>query len=110
MVRLVKDKDKLRIELTEDGREHFRYRDGSHKSDEEVFWELLECELSNGWDLVNPEDIGALTASPILSDETEYDDCGNLVSVGSVYWRPDYALTSEVEELQERGFVEFSRA
>ena len=37
---------------------------------------------------MRPEDIGALTDAPILSDDIEYDDEGEVVRVGAVYWYP----------------------
>ncbi|MGI9061916.1 MAG: hypothetical protein ACR2H5_25460 [Ktedonobacteraceae bacterium] len=41
--------------------------------------------MGNGWSWVRPEDIGALTDAPILSDDIEYDDHGDVVSVGTVF-------------------------
>ena len=50
--------------------------------------------------MVPPEDIGALTAAPILSDEIVRDDDGRLTAAGRVYWYPDYAVRDEIEELR----------
>lgn len=61
---------------------------------------LLEDHLCNGWEMVPPEDIGALTADPILSDDVLRDEEGRLVEVGRVYWYPDYAVRDEIEELR----------
>ena len=63
---------------------------------------LLEDHLCNGWELVPPEDIGALTAAPILSDEIVRDEEGRIVEAGRVYWFPDYAVRDEIEELHEK--------
>jgi hypothetical protein len=65
---------------------------------------LLEDHLCNGWEMVPPEDIGALTAAPILSDEITRDDQGQVTEAGRVYWFPDYAVRDEIEELR-RHFV-----
>jgi hypothetical protein len=61
---------------------------------------LLGDHLCNGWEMVPPEDIGALTAAPILSDEIVRDDEGRLTEAGRVYWYPDYAVRDEIEELR----------
>jgi len=61
---------------------------------------LLEDHLCNGWDMVPTEDIGALTAAPILSDDILRDDQGQVVEVGRVYWYPDYQVRDEIEELR----------
>jgi hypothetical protein len=42
--------------------------------------------------MVPPEDIGALTATPVLSDEIVRDEEGKVVEAGRVFWYPDYAL------------------
>ena len=63
---------------------------------------LLEDHLCNGWEMVPPEDLGALTAAPILSDEIERDEGGRVVEAGRVYWFPDYAVRDEIEELREK--------
>lgn len=61
---------------------------------------LLEDHLSSGWEMVPPEDLGALTAAPILSDEIMRDEDGRLTEAGRVYWFPDYAVLDEIEELR----------
>src|SRR5579872_232493 len=55
--------------------------------------EVIEWQLGNGWSWVRPEDISALTDAPILSDDIEYNDHGDVVSVGAVYWYPQYDVT-----------------
>jgi hypothetical protein len=75
----------------------------------DIFGDLLEYHLCNGWEMVPPEDIGALTSAPILSDDVERDDQGKLVRCGHVWWFPEYAVTSELEELMEKGCVEFTQ-
>lgn len=68
---------------------------------------LLEDHLSNGWEMVPPEDLGALTAAPILSDEIVRDDHGEIVEAGRVYWFPDYAVLDEIEELRRNLTIVF---
>jgi len=62
---------------------------------------LLEDHLGNGWEMVAPEEIGALTSSPILSDEVHRDQEGELADVGQVYWYPEYQVRDEIEELRK---------
>ena len=103
---------KLKISLTELGRREFeefeRFRDeqGIHAALIELFAE----HLANGRDLIAPEEIAALTAALIISDEADRDDQGRLTQVGHVYWNPSYAVMDEIRELRERGFVLFDRA
>jgi len=63
---------------------------------------LLEDHLCNGWEMVPPEDIGALTAAPILSDEVSRDEDGRITEVGRVFWYPDYQVRDEIEEIREK--------
>ncbi|OGC62408.1 hypothetical protein A2264_02535 [candidate division WWE3 bacterium RIFOXYA2_FULL_46_9] len=92
----------LHIHLNPNGRRHFstirEERDayGLHAA----LCALLEDHLASGWEMVPPEDIGALTAAPILSDEISRDDVGQLTEAGRVYWYPDYQVRDEIEELR----------
>ena len=103
------DDGDLAIVLTRDGREEFE-RIEEMRSEHGVntaLETLLEDHLGNGWELVPPEDIGALTSAPILSDEIERDDDGEITEVGRVYWYPDYQVRDEIEVLRERLVVVF---
>ena len=71
--------------------------------------ETIEWQLSNGWSLLRPEDIGALTEAPILSEEVDYDDQGNVDRVGTVYWYPQYDVFDPIGQLLTNGSVEFVR-
>ena len=92
----------LRISLTENGEAEFgniveeRDRFGIHAA----LCVLLEDHLCGGWEMVPPEDIGALTAAPILSDEIVRDEEGRVVEAGRVFWYGDYAVSDEIEELR----------
>lgn len=94
----------LEILLNEHGRSNFNtiqeVRDVQGIN--EALHSLLEDHLCNGWEMVPPEDIGALTAAPILSDEIVRDENGRVVEAGRVYWYPDYAVRDEIEELRGR--------
>jgi hypothetical protein len=92
----------LHIHLNRNGRRHFRdireQRDayGIHTA----LCALLEDHLCSGWEMVPPEDIGALTAAPILSDEIVRDEDGRVTEAGRVFWYPDYAVRDEIEEIR----------
>lgn len=75
-----------------------------------LFLELCEYPLCNGWELIAPEDIGALTDSLIFSQDVERDDWGKILKVGDVYWFPDYMIRSPALELARHGFVIFAKA
>lgn len=99
----------LRIVLNPSGQEQFADIELEHKRHGilAALYRLLDDHLGNGWEFIAPEDIGALTAAPILSEDVTRDDQGNLVSVGRVYWFPEYAITDEIEELRHRATVTF---
>jgi hypothetical protein len=114
-IEIEKSEDGITLKLTPEGREELkdlRIDGGMNwaKSHDAIFADMLEDHLVNGWEFIPPEDIGALTASPILSDEVVRDDSGMLVSLGQVYWFPDYAVRSELDELYEAGEVFFPAA
>lgn len=75
--------------------------------------ELLE---ETGWQAnsrlmqVNPEDIGALTDAPILSDDVRYKDDGSVEVMGNVWWLPDYMVRNFADDLIEHGKVSFEPA
>lgn len=68
---------------------------------ESDFYSLIEDHLSNGWDTVRPEEIGALVGDtcPILTNTGVWDDSGNLTECDTVYAFTDYAVTNESESL-----------
>ena len=97
------EKGDLQITLTKNGRANFaaiedeRSRYGTMAA----LAATLEDHLANGWELVPPEDIGALTAAPILSDEIVRDEQGRVTDAGRVFWFPDYQVRDEIEELRK---------
>ena len=71
------------------------------------FLEIIEFQLANGWTLLRPEEICALTDAPILTDSEYYDDLGAVAGAEKVWWYPNYAVSSEVEKLLADGCVLF---
>lgn len=92
----------LHILLNRNGRRHF----ATIREERDAFGihaavcSLLEDHLSNGWGMVPPEDIAALTAAPVISDEIVRDEAGQVTEAGRVYWYPDYQVRDEIEELR----------
>jgi hypothetical protein len=74
----------------------------------EIFAEELcgNCDLDN----IRPEDVGALTDSPIIAEGVEYDPGGTIGRVGNVWWFPNYQVTDPAEVLVETGEVIFTAA
>jgi hypothetical protein len=62
-------------------------------------WDILEYQMGNGWERVGPEEVGALTDGPIITQEAHRDDEGKLIRCGRVYWFDSYAVVDEVEHL-----------
>jgi hypothetical protein len=60
--------------------------------------------------MLRPEDIGALTEAPILTEDLETDHEGNVRHVGVVYWYPQYQVFDPVAQLLQNGCVDFERA
>jgi hypothetical protein len=90
----------LIVELTPEGREELAEREPG--IDHHVFVDLIEDFLGNGWTLIRPEEIGALTACEvILSPDAEHDDHGNLVACETVFWHANYQVEDLIEALLE---------
>ena len=115
----------LRISLTPEGREelqsrlvkpgdkNYSYDSGNYQwkqTHAAILQDLLEDHLANGWEFVPPEDIGALTSAPILSDSAQRDDNDKLTAIGDCWWFPNYQVESELETLLEKGHVDFDLA
>jgi hypothetical protein len=71
--------------------------------------ELLEDHLCNGLDMLQPEQVGALTDSVILSDCAIDNDMGEIIQCDYVWWFPNYQVENPVETLYSEGRVVFTR-
>lgn len=86
-----------------------RYRSGGCMAAEFAVAELLHERLT----FIPPENIGALTDAPILTDDPDYSNCGNMPSIhpeSLVWWYPNYAVSDPWEELRNHGRVVFAAA
>jgi len=61
-----------------------------------------------GW--LQPEAIGALTDSPILSNNVRYNDDGDIVVVPNVWWYPNYMIDDIIEKMYSNGYLIFDKA
>lgn len=72
-------------------------------------YDAFDWLTSNGLNWINPEDIGALTSAPILSDSPCNDD-GTFPVDMKVFWFPEYQVESPLRTLVETGKVVFTAA
>jgi len=102
----------LCIELTDEGKEEIEDLWSNHPewNDYDILRELIEHQLCNGWSWLNPEDVGALTEAPILSDGASYDDDGAMEVYGKVWWYPNYMVDELSVVLHDDGKLIFELA
>ncbi len=94
----------LHITLTQEGRAELEtIRESGDHVVEGSFLTLIGWQLCNGWEAIQPEEVGALTDGLIITDAAVRDDDGVLSSVGRVYWQEDYAVTDPIDELERTG-------
>lgn len=77
--------------------------------DAKDIYDAFEELTGNGYDFVDPEEVGALTDAPILGI-VSHDDNGELTGIEKLWWYPNYAVTDPVAELKEKGKVVFTKA
>lgn len=98
IITISKSTDTLRIELNEDGR---NYLNTNFHDDNYSFYELLEDALCNGWHLFNGDQIdGWLTQCDVLSEDSYYDDNGDVILSGDIYTNINwYQIRSNIDML-----------
>jgi hypothetical protein len=100
----------ITITLTPEGKEALveEMADGDKRSDD-ILFSLLEEHVQDGTiDFIQPEEVGALTDSPIFGTDVERDDSGGIAGYTAVYWFPNYQVADPVEILLEDGEVFFN--
>ncbi len=100
--RFEKDGLILRIYLLPEGQQEIAEvsEDCKNIHSDDFFLELIEYHLCNGWRLVSPESIGAMTDAIILEDS-------NGAFYTNIAW---YQIHSPVKLMLEKGFCEFRMA
>lgn len=79
--------------------------------DHEVLYNMLDMYgyLGNAvLTPIKPEDVGALTDAPMLSDDVEHGEDGERLVRGQVWWFPNYAIESFAHTLMKAGSVTFA--
>ena len=74
---------------------------------DQCFSDLIEWQIGNGWEYIQPEEVGALTSGTILTRDCKRDDHGKLLECGRVFWDSNYAVRSAVKDLLENGVTIF---
>ena len=92
----------LRITLSKEGRKEAKqYKD---KRDEEFLWDMFEDIFCNSeFEMLRPEDIGALTDSVIMAFCVPKDKDGNIQKFDEqtkIWWFPNYMVTSIYDQLK----------
>jgi hypothetical protein len=103
----------LKISLTNEGKIELTEMQEQYKekwSDETMLREIIEHQLCNGWDWLSAGQVGALTDSPILSNDVIYNEnTDEIESADHCWWYPDYMVTDFVQALLTDGHLIFTK-
>jgi hypothetical protein len=101
----------LRIALTAQGRQFIEERLSlaSPWSDTDIFLELIDDQLVDGWYVIPTQQVRTRSSSVLLTREVRYDEQGSVVFVGVVYWYPQTERESYIHALQSKGSVLFKK-
>jgi hypothetical protein len=101
----------LVITLTNDGLVDLKRLINTHPDwkDREIFLELLDQNLIEGWYVVDPEQIRAQADSLLLTDDIKYDNEGNVTYIGNTYWLPGGDVSGYIQPLLTNGHIIFQR-
>lgn len=99
----------LQLVPTKEGKiEAARLADDSKGTDNDLH-DLLEDHLGNGWEWVEPSEVGAMTEAPILSSNVLRNDDNDVVYVGIMYWHANYMVQDPIALLARGKAVTFQR-
>lgn len=99
----------LRIERSKGQAKKMREFLTKCQDDEMFIWEFFEDELTNGFSLVAPEAIGALTEGTLISDNVINDETESLEGI-NIWWDTKYAIRGLGNEILEKGFVDIVKS
>jgi hypothetical protein len=96
---LEEKKGGLVLTPTEEGKEFAQELIDNGKNVENFgIYDMLEDFFGNGWESLNPEEVGALTEGALIAQDVERDEDGNFVDVGTIYWDSNYMVQDCVAE------------
>jgi len=93
IVEFVLENGNLKIVLLD--REEAQEIDNQAKGIDDKLIDLFEWQLCNGWSVVQPEEVGALTSALLISDDER------------IYYNPNYDVNDEVEDILKNGEIMF---
>jgi hypothetical protein len=104
-------REDLRISLTPDGRTylHAQQRKTSRWTDTEIFLELIDEHLLDGWYVVPADQVRTMSRSVLLSRDIRFDAGGAIRWIGGVYWYPRCELEPYIATLERTGYLIFEK-
>jgi hypothetical protein len=108
----ITEQGELRITLTSQGAAELERLLTQHPdwNEADIFLELIDLQLSNGWYVVPPEQIRAQTLSLILTHSVTYDQSGEITRIGAAYWYPAYEHETYATTLFKNGQLVLEKA
>jgi hypothetical protein len=105
----------LRIALTAQGWLFIQERlslgvQTSQWTDTELFLELMDDQLVQGWYVIPADRVPTLSRSVLLTRQVQYDELGRVNSIGEVYWCPRSELEPYVDTLRLKGDLLFKKS
>lgn len=101
----------LVITPTTEGVEYAREHVASGDTSDNAFMTMIEDQLANGWKIVSPEEIGALTSALIITNDYQKDDHGTLTDIGDAWSNiAFYQVRSELQDFAEGKSVTWEKA
>lgn len=103
---------KISVETDDEREDIAKIRERNH-SDSGIWCDILAMDNMEGngrFCIVRPEDIGALTEAPIITDDWLYHDDGWLEVRGHVWWYPNYMVSDPSATLLAEGSAIFTLA
>lgn len=111
MIDLIKEPNRLKVVLDKPASEYEdEFKSLFSLTADNAFCELFEYDgyWGNGWD--NLTGRVALTEAPIISDDCDFDDNGEIADCGIVYFYADYMVKDPVWELLINGYFYMEKA
>lgn len=108
---LITPEGDLRITLTAQGRLDLERLLTQHPDwdDEEIFVELIDHQLMQGWYIIPLQQVRYQTRSLMLTNSVTYDAQGNLITTGKAYWYPQYEVEPYTTTLFKQGYLLFTQ-